>query len=179
VNRARAGRCLAFALATGAAGASGACGPQDWYFDGDAAVAVLDANLGSEAEAADDENDTLEAGPADVAFVDGGPDVSSAPDVSQTCSVDGDCTADAPLCDRSTGTCVRCESNGDCSDASAGPACDLSSGRCVPCTTDRQCSSPLARCDSTAHACVRCLTSADCGRESFCTQATHACTSMI
>ena len=177
MNRARAGRCLAFALATSAAGASGACGPQNWYFDGDAAVGPLDANLGPDIETTDAANDTPETGPGDVAVVESGSDASSAPDVSQTCSVDGDCAGDATVCDPSTGEC--CSGDGDCSDASAGPACDMSSGRCVTCTSDRQCSSPLARCDSTAHACVRCLTSADCGREATCTPATHVCTPIM
>ena len=175
----RAFPCLALPFVTLA---MGACGVQAWSFDGDAAVDTEDADLRQDANASGDESALRAEASGDDAVVEAASDAPSAPDVVTACLVDGDCPDDTPVCRLPASlagrVCTGCGADADCSRA-ARPVCDTSSGRCVACTSDVQCSSPTPRCDLAAHSCVRCLSSADCGRESFCSLPTHACTPMF
>jgi hypothetical protein len=161
--------------------ASEACGAERWFFDEDsgaeatdATPPAVDASDGDGAPPADAGQEATSAEAAEAS-----PEASSAPDAVPACTVDGDCPAATPVCRPSSGLCIRCASDNDCTDAAPAPACDMTTGRCVACTSDVQCAAATPRCNPASLSCVRCLSSADCGRESACELATHTCTPMI
>ncbi len=54
--------------------------------------------------------------------------------------------------------------------------CDVTSGVCVPCVRDDQCTKPgLPRCDLASHHCVACGVNADCADGGVCDPATRRC----
>lgn len=102
------------------------------------------------------------------------------------------CTSERPLCRASSGTCVGCLSNTDCTSADA-PYCDLVSGTCRPCGAEparacvdparpvcqtsgalagrctecsassrQRCVAPFDRCDERSGRCAACVSNADC-----------------
>jgi MYXO-CTERM domain-containing protein len=67
------------------------------------------------------------------------------------------CIAPFPVCDTSSGTCVECNTNAQCSGNT--PVCQ--NHVCVPCTSDAQCSNPTPACQTTgplAGSCTQCST---------------------
>ena len=67
--------------------------------------------------------------------------------------------------------------SGPCtSDATCGDLrCDTSSGACVPCLEDGDCSGERPHCDATSHLCVACNVTTDCGPREACNVTTHRC----
>jgi hypothetical protein len=67
-----------------------------------------------------------------------------------------------------------CTSDRDCS--FPGLVCDTTSGACVACLDDSQCTIPeRPRCDSALHQCVECGTSGDCASNEICEPTSHHC----
>src|SRR4030095_760807 len=91
-----------------------------------------------------------------------------------TNSVPPDCTTDADcssgVCDETSGKCVACLLNSDCSGST--PICDTSTNTCVPCTGDPQCGGGV--CDEPNGTCVECVASSDCPGDTPVCQ-NHAC----
>lgn len=104
----------------------GACGVQDLPFD----PADADVEAGVEAGAEDNLDAKTKAG----------------------CSNDFDCPLRGQHCD-SSGQCVACVTNSDCSTQPGHPRCDdLMLHQCVECLSDFDC--PGGFCEPTAHRCV-------------------------
>lgn len=81
---------------------------------------------------------------------------------AKPCGSDADCPTSAPKCDSSTGKCVACMADADCTSTSA-PKCDTTAGKCVGCLADADCTSTGAPyCDTTNQACVECTGNAHC-----------------
>jgi hypothetical protein len=53
--------------------------------------------------------------------------------------------------------------------------CETTSGTCVACLEDRDCSGALARCETNLHVCVACNVRDDCGLAQTCDVTTHRC----
>jgi hypothetical protein len=119
-----------------------ACGTQEWSFDPDAGAVFSDAgtvNAAPEAEA----DGVAEASPAVQTD-------ASGIDHLEGCSHDDDCQL-------------------------ASLHCDPTSGECVACVDDSQCTQPgLTRCDSALHTCVQCGVDGDCTPD-VCESVTHQC----
>ncbi len=75
------------------------------------------------------------------------------------CDSNDDCPTDKPHCDTSTGTCVGCVSDADCSGQPATPACKTSTGKCVECTdtNDDKCVGDKPVCNNDINKCVACI----------------------
>ena len=84
------------------------------------------------------------------------------------CESAADCSPAGPAC--APNDECGCGSNADCAgDAGVleGPVCDTSTGACVECVTDADCTSPNARvCDPDGNLCLPCRVSADCAQNS-------------
>ena len=83
------------------------------------------------------------------------------------------CTAPTAVCDSTSGKCVACTSDSQCTTAAA-PICDKTKNACVACATDLQCQTkstglPACRADGQ---CVQCTAGA---AAAVCTGATPAC----
>jgi hypothetical protein len=61
-----------------------------------------------------------------------------------------------------SGRCVECVKNGDCSLTSGGPICSTETHTCVQCATNGDCSASTPYCSPTARRCVRCLAHSHC-----------------
>ncbi len=73
------------------------------------------------------------------------------------CLAEGDCTDQ--VCSRDTNTCVECLGDDDCTDG----VCDTDANTCVVCLTNDDCTDPTASfCDTDTNTCSGCTTSADC-----------------
>lgn len=70
----------------------------------------------------------------------------------------GTCMRDTPFCNTSTGQCVACLMDSDCTEAAAA-RCDTSTGACTTCTDSTQCMGITGTevCDPSDGACVQCL----------------------
>jgi hypothetical protein len=53
--------------------------------------------------------------------------------------------------------------------------CETTSGECVACLVNGDCSGTFARCDTALHACVACLATSDCGTKQRCDETTRRC----
>lgn len=83
-----------------------------------------------------------DASDPDVATADAPMPDLRVPDAEGTCGTDLDCPASAPLC--LVGVCARCTGLNDCATNASGHLCDTSTGRCVACLGDGQCTDPSA-----------------------------------
>ena len=69
-----------------------------------------------------------------------------------------------------------CASDSDCRLSTL--HCDTTSGQCVPCVDDTQCTTPgFPRCDSALHECVQCGVDGDCPPGQVCEPTSHRCVS--
>jgi Cys-rich repeat protein len=64
-----------------------------------------------------------------------------------------------------------CANDSACGDAK----CDVTSGVCVGCLADADCSSGRSKCEPTTHVCVACLNGPDCGMRQTCDTVTNRC----
>lgn len=90
------------------------------------------------------------------------------------CTGDKDCKATGELCDLTSGACVGCLKDGDCS---GGEKCLAS--QCVKvknCSNSKDCANV---CDSGSGTCVDCVQAGDCKAEQFCNIALHLCVSDV
>ena len=79
------------------------------------------------------------------------------PDAAGTCGVSGDCT-DPTKAFCVAGACVGCQSADVNACVAPTPACDLTSGKCVGCTADSQCTTDPAKGFCVAGSCAGCGT---------------------
>ena len=77
------------------------------------------------------------------------------PDAAGTCGVNGDCT-DPTKAFCVASVCVGCQSAGTSACVAPTPACDLTSGKCVGCTADSQCTIDPAKGFCVAGSCTGC-----------------------
>ncbi len=79
-------------------------------------------------------------------------------DGTVTCNSNTDCAGAAGVCNTTTGKCVVCLTNSDCSGTQE---CNTTTNTCfVPtCTIDTDCPSGVPRCDTETGVCVECLSS--------------------
>ena len=86
------------------------------------------------------------------------------------CATDSECGQGYVCGGTMAGTKVcskRCYSKSDCTSYTA-PLCDTSSGKCVKCFTNAQCTSSTAsKCDKTTGMCTSCTANADCSHYGF------------
>ena len=86
------------------------------------------------------------------------------------------CPTSAPTCNEKALYCVSCTSDDECAAITDdGNFCDTSSGRCVHCVDDANCSDLMPRCDPSSRECVECLTSSDCPDEDDCNPVKLTC----
>ncbi len=71
------------------------------------------------------------------------------------------CSGETPYCNTSTGACVGCNSNADCTDPEK-RLCDSVTFQCVTCTSNADCGAGAPFCYVRKGKCVSCLTNADC-----------------
>jgi len=156
--------------------------PPDAAEDAAPDVAPMDAAPDVAPDAAEDAApDAAEDAAPDVAPTD------AAPDAPARCGGDDDCAAspDGPVCDATSGRCVRCLPTRD--RCPAGQYCAADSNTCADgCRDDAACAAGdggAARCDPATRRCVACLASADCPLGQLCRAGacapgcddTHAC----
>ncbi|MDZ4697302.1 MAG: choice-of-anchor Q domain-containing protein [Deltaproteobacteria bacterium] len=84
------------------------------------------------------------------------------------CLDNGACTGKAgrPICNTTTGMCVKCMGTTDCAPFAPDRAqCAMDTGECVECTSHANCAGKTGRpiCDSATKTCVKCTDSAQCG----------------
>ena len=79
------------------------------------------------------------------------------PDAAGTCGVNGDCM-DPTKAFCVAGVCVGCQGAGASACVAPTPACDLTSGKCVGCTADSQCTTDPAKGFCVAGSCTGCNT---------------------
>jgi hypothetical protein len=63
---------------------------------------------------------------------------------------------------------IKCSADGDCKNTLY-PKCNTTSGKCVACLTDTDCSGRAydVKCNTTTGKCAECVTDTDCGTKSF------------
>jgi Cys-rich repeat protein len=96
------------------------------------------------------------------------------------CLANTDCSGSTPICDTGTHTCRACTA-GDCSAPT--PVCDTTggnAGKCVECTANTNCSAPTPVCNTTTNRCVQCASSTDCsGAQHVCDTTTGTCVACV
>ena len=92
------------------------------------------------------------------------------------CAANKDCSGKTPVCDATTSTCTACKKNTDCAmGVCATGAADPSLGACVQCQATTDCTAPSV-CDATKDTCVACVTNATCSNpKPVCNAATETC----
>ncbi len=88
------------------------------------------------------------------------------------CSGPGTCANQngAPICDASSGACVGCLTNKDCSGSK--PVCDPTSGQCGECASSSDCGAARPICNLAARECVQCLVDGQCPSGGLCADQT-------
>lgn len=127
-------------------------------------------------------------------------DAKPASDAARGCKTDQDCPLTTLHCDSSSGQCLACVEDGNCTSASSAH-CDAALHRCVQCGADQDCGA-AGRCIAATRSCVHtCATGADCsaagtwcddsvcsqcdddhpctGSRAYCDSATRQCTSCV
>ena len=121
----------------------------------DASMDRLQSEAGMISDASTDQSEagTIPDAPMDQQL----PDSSRVPDAAGTCGVNGDCT-DPTKAFCVAGVCVGCQSAGVSACAAPTSACDLTSGMCVGCTADKECTTDPAKGFCVARSCTGCST---------------------
>ena len=88
-----------------------------------------------------------------------------------SCQNDADCPGVAPRCETTSGACVQCVSDSDCSTG----LCDTGAHSCTSCNSSADCPSSLPVCDLDVQACVQCETSGQCLAGQVCAFESHRC----
>jgi formylglycine-generating enzyme len=78
-------------------------------------------------------------GPEAQAIPDAPPDLPTG-DAPGSCGIDDDCPVATPMC--LSGMCKKCGVTSDCAGNASGPMCNTTSGRCVTCLGDSDCTDP-------------------------------------
>lgn len=90
------------------------------------------------------------------------------------CASDGDCHLSSLHCDPSSGQCVACVADVQCTAASR-PRCDVALHRCVECGVAQDCGAGRL-CEPTTRRCLQtCLSAADCPDDETCDLADGIC----
>jgi hypothetical protein len=119
------------------------------------APAKIDGETFEDAPVAQPEVGPVDSGaPLDGGRLDGGAD-GNVIDAIGSCGANGDCTDPAKaFC--VAGVCVGCQSAGASACVAPTPSCDLSSGKCVGCTADTQCTVDPGKGFCVSGSCVGC-----------------------
>ncbi len=124
-----------------------------------------------EFEATPDAAQSSDVASAEDADEDGSGEVDAGP-----CG--GDCAAPTPVCEESSGECVACVGDDDCTDGVCADdntcvaclgdgdcdegVCDTDANACVECVDDAQCDGETPACDVDNNECVQCVEHAQC-----------------
>ncbi len=123
----------------------------------------------------------VDAGPVDSgsdAPGDAGADADTAVDAGP-CGME--CTAPTPYCNETTGDCVACLMDSDCTELDA-PQCDTTAGTCGPCDADAACmgrtgTEVCALSGDSTGSCVECVDNSTCGAMEGCDLPMNSCRS--
>ncbi len=96
-----------------------------------------------------------------------------------SCTTNADCPQlggpPAPICNTTTGACVGCQTDADCTNTTGRPLCDTERGQCSECLSNANCPDAAPACNRQNGTCAVCLVDTDCGPNYLCSQGDDRC----